>query len=107
MVLASQDELAVQFGEVRDVLGDDRPLLRRSEKEKVPIGATVQLRALAGGPDIMTTTAELASDLRREVLVQHQPHPRMARSRSAADCSRSAMAACRDSTSSISSGKEA
>ena len=84
----------MQLDEVGDVLRHDRPTLARGGAKQLAVRHPAEVNALARRLDVMTPAPQLASDLRREVLVQQEPmrHPRMARSRSAAARSRSAIA---------------
>ena len=106
MMRPRDDRRPMQLHEVGDVLGDDRALLEHANGEQIAIRYAA-FHDLASGDDITPAVPKLASDLRGEVLVQHQPHRRMARSACAADRSRSAMAARRASRSSISAVKAA
>ena len=97
----------MQLHEVGDVLRHERSPLGRRQGQEVGIGKAVHFGAFASGHGVMTAIPQLASDLRREVLVQHEPHRRIARSRFVAACSLSATAVCRAMSSSISPGKAA
>lgn len=98
---------AMQFHEVSDVLRDDRASLIGREGQELPVREAVELGPFAGSVYGVAAGAELASDLGREMLVQQEPQFRMARSRSAAANSRSAIVAWRSSRSSISVVKAA
>lgn len=83
----------MQLDEIGDILRDNRALLEHGNGEQVPVREAAYFHDFASGDDVVAAIPELASDLRREVLVQQEPHPRTARSRFATACSRSAMAA--------------
>lgn len=100
------DRGPVKLHEIADVLRHDRSTLEDGKGEKVAIRATAG-DAFARSDRIVAAIPQLASDLRGEMLVQQESHRKMARSRFAAACSRSAMAAWRSSRSSISRGNAA
>ena len=97
----------MQLDEVRHVFGHDRAPLPGRQGEHVPVREATRVGVVADRQRVMAAIAELASDLRGEVLVQQKPHRSMARSLLEAICSRSAMTAWRSSTSSISAGNAA
>lgn len=108
MGLGAEDRLPMELHEVRDVLGDDGSSLGRGHRQQVAVREAVQLGPLSRCDHVVAPLPELASDLRREVLVQQQLHrPKSVRSRSAAERSRSAAAAWRSRMPSISSAKAA
>lgn len=76
-------------------------------RQEVAVGQSMQLGPFSRRDDVVPAMAKLSSDLRREVLVQQQLHRKIARSRSAAERSRSAIVACRSKMSSISAGNAA
>jgi len=100
------DRGPMKLHEIGDILRHDRSTLEDAKGEQVAIRATAS-DAFAHSDRIVATIPQLASDLRGEVLVQQESQVRMARSRFAAACSRSAMAAWRSSRSSISAGNAA
>ena len=83
----------MQLYEVRHVVRDDRTSLPGREGEHVPVREPTHTRMFANRQRIVAAVAELASDLRGEMLVQQELHRSMARSRLEAACSRSAMTA--------------
>jgi len=100
------DRSPMKLHEIGDILSHDRSTLEDGKGEQVAIRATAG-DASARSDHIVAAIPQLASDLRGEVLVQQESQRRMARSRFAAACSRSAMAAWRSSRSSISAGNAA
>ncbi len=96
----------MKLHEIADILRHDRSTLEDGKGEQVSIREAAG-DAFPNSDRIVATIAQLASDLRGEVLVQHEFQGRMALSRFAAACSRSAIAAWRSSRSSISAGNAA
>ncbi len=99
--------LSVELHEVPDVLGDDGPFFGCGHAHQLAIRKAMQLDSFSRRHHIVAPVAELACDLRREVLVQQKPHRKIACSRSAADRSRSAALACRSRMPSISAANAA
>ena len=67
--------------EVGCVLGDDRAVLGRHQREQSVIVEPAQLGSFLGRHDIMSAAPQLQRNPRRGVLIEEQPHPRAARSR--------------------------
>jgi len=107
MPTPTDDDGPMDLDKVGDVFGHQRSALSCGVREQLGIEEPVKLSLRTGGDDVMPPAAQLASNLRREMFVQQQPHRAMSRSRRAVSRSCSAAAACRASISSTSSGKAA
>lgn len=104
---ASHHSRSVQLDEVGYVRGHDRAARLRGLAQQRSIRPIRADEEIPRRYHVVTALPQLASNLRREMLIQDEPHRRIARSRRAAASSRSATAACVANHWSISSGNEA
>ena len=97
----------MELDEVRHVPSHYRASVLSGPAQELRVGPIRTGHEISRGRHVMTPPPQLPRDFGREVLVQDELHPRMARSRRAAASSRSAAAVWRCSQSSISSGNAA
>jgi len=81
MVRPADDGSPNEWQEIGGVLGKDRPALGRHQREEVCVAEPAQLGSFPSRHDIVPPLAELRGNSRRVVLIEEQPHSRMARSR--------------------------